>query len=107
MPRLPETLFVAAAGLEYTNLQGGARGGSKMRAFVLATVLGTCWIVSVGCAHEVVREQDNVAQAAMTDFKDDARCAGQGLREGSNAYGLCRKALVREHDRGWTLLSGS
>ena len=77
-----------------------------MHAFVLAIALGACWVVSVGCAPESMHEQDYVASAALTAYEDDARCRGRGLHEGSNAYTLCRKALVREHDHGWTLRSG-
>jgi len=72
-----------------------------MRAFVLAAALGACWIVSVSCAQEVVREQDDEAQAAMTDFEDDARCVAQGAREGSSAYKACREALDGEHKHRW------
>lgn len=71
-----------------------------MRAFVLATALCACWVVSVGCVPESMHEQDYVARAALTAYQDDARCRGRGLHEGSNVYGLCRKALAREHDHG-------
>jgi len=72
-----------------------------MRAFFLAVAFGGCWLMSVGCAPESVRVQDNEAQAAMNDFQDDARCRGQGLQEGSSAYGACREALDGEHQSSW------
>jgi len=77
-----------------------------MNAFGLAAALGACWVASVGCVPASTLDQDALAQAALTAYRDDARCRGQGLHEDTSAYRLCRKALARERDSAWILLAG-